>query len=73
MSFSVSFQTLIEYVEKLSTEDQELLFELIKKRRIEKRRQEIASNATETLAALQAGTAKRGTLAELQADLLEKE
>jgi len=73
MSFSVSFQTLIEYVEKLSTEDQELLFELIKKRRIEKRRQEIASNATETLAALQADTAKRGTLAELQADLLEKE
>ena len=73
MSVSVSFQTLVEYVEELSTEDQELLFELIKKRRIEKRRQEIASNATETLAALQADTAKRGTLAELQADLLEKE
>lgn len=73
MSVPVSFQTLVEYVEKLSTEDQELLFELIKKRRIEKRRQEIAKNATETLAALQADTAKRGTLAELQADLLEQE
>ncbi|MFE1744927.1 hypothetical protein [Coleofasciculus sp. H7-2] len=73
MSVPVSFQTLIEYVEELSTEDQELLFELIKKRRIEKRRQEIANNATETLAALQSGTAKRGTLAELQADLLEQE
>ncbi len=73
MSVPVSFQTLVEYVEELSTEDQELLFELIKKRRIEKRRQEIASNATETLKAFQASTAKRGTLAELQADLLEQE
>lgn len=63
------FQTVIEYVEELSEEEQNLLFELIQKRRIEKRRTEIANNATETLVALKAGTAKRGTIADLKADL----
>ncbi|MFH7027275.1 MAG: hypothetical protein ACHBN1_18205 [Heteroscytonema crispum UTEX LB 1556] len=49
MNKPVSFQTVIEFVEELSEEEQDLLFELIKKRRIENRRIEIAKNATETL------------------------
>jgi hypothetical protein len=73
MSNAIALQTVIEYVEALSLEDQDLLIELIHKRRIEKRRAEIAENAAQTLAALKAGTAKRGTLADLKADLLSEE
>jgi hypothetical protein len=50
-----------------------LLINLIQKRRIEKRRMKIAKNATETLTALRAGTAKRGTLADFKADLLTED
>jgi hypothetical protein len=70
MSKPVSFQTVIEYVEALSTEEQDLLLELISKRRIEQRRQEIATNAAQTLKAIRTGTAKHGTLANLRTDLL---
>ncbi len=73
MSESVSFQTVIEYVEALSTEEQDLLVELLHKRRIERRRIEIAQNAVQTLAALKAGKAKRGSLADLRADLMSEE
>ncbi len=67
------FQTVIEYVEELSEEEQNLLFELIQKRRIEKRRTEITNNANETLIALKTGTAKRGTITDLKADLLDED
>ncbi|MFN7502442.1 MAG: hypothetical protein ACK5QV_16640 [Dolichospermum sp.] len=42
MNKTISFQEVIEYVENLSQEDQDFLVELIKKRKIEKRRLEIA-------------------------------
>jgi hypothetical protein len=67
------FQTIIESVETLSEEEQDLLFELIHKRRIAKRRQEIAQNAVNTLAAVDAVTAKRGSVAELMMDALGEE
>ena len=73
MSDPVSFQKVIEYVEALSLQDQELLLELIQRRRVEQRRTEIARNAAQTLEALVAGKAKRGTLADLRADLLDQE
>lgn len=73
MSNPVPLQTVIEYVEALSPEDQDLLLELIHKRRIEQRRQEIARNTEQTIEALKTGKAKRGTLAELRADLLSQE
>lgn len=73
MSNTVSIQQVIEDFETLPTEDQDLLLELIYKRRIEKKRTEIARNATKTLTAIETGKAKRGTLADLRADLLEEE
>ncbi|BAY13029.1 hypothetical protein [Calothrix sp. NIES-2098] len=73
MSKPVSFQTVIEYVEALSTEEQDLLLELISKRRIAQRRQEIAANAAQTLKAIKTDTAKHGTLEDLRADLLNEE
>ncbi|MGF2039027.1 MAG: hypothetical protein RMZ43_027555 [Nostoc sp. CmiVER01] len=72
MSNPVSFQAVIEYVEALSTEEQDLLFELISKRRIEQRRKEIATNAAQTLKAIRRGTAKHGSLEDLRADLLSE-
>jgi hypothetical protein len=69
MSQTTSFQTVIEYVEALSTDEQDLLFDLIHKRRITSRRQEIAQNAVATLEAVKNGTATRGTAAEIMADI----
>lgn len=68
-----SFQELIDSIEQLSLEEQNHLFELIQKRRIEKRRSEIASHAQATFKAVEIGTAKRGTIQDLRADLLGDE
>ncbi len=70
MTHSVLFHELVEYVDELSTDDQEMLFDLIRKRRIEKRRAEIAENAAQTLAAVRAGTAKSGSVKDLMLDVL---
>ena len=69
----VSFQEIIDSIELLSLEEQDYLFELIQKRRIQKRRSDIANNAQATLKALEIGTAKRGNLNDLKADLLGNE
>ncbi|MFB2875648.1 hypothetical protein [Floridanema aerugineum] len=53
--------------------EQEYLFELIKKRRIEKRRLEIAANAKIVLNSLKQGTAKKGNVDDLIADLLDNQ
>lgn len=63
------FQEIIDSIEKLSIEDQDYLLELFQKRRIENRRLEIATKAQETLEAVKAGKAKRGTVDDLIADL----
>jgi aconitase B len=73
MSKPISLQKVIEYVEALSAEEQDLLLELIYKRRVEQRRKEIAKNAAQTLEAITADTAKRGTIADLRANLLNEE
>ncbi|MDJ1170826.1 hypothetical protein PMG71_15440 [Roseofilum sp. BLCC_M154] len=69
----MKMQELINSIEQLSIEDQDYLFELIRKRRIEQRRLEIAANAEMLKQEFQQGTAKRGTVDNLIADLLEDE
>lgn len=64
MTQIVSLQQAIEAVKSL-------LIALIQKRRIEQRRQEIATHAAQTLESLEGGTAKRGTLADFRSDLLD--
>lgn len=66
------FQKLIESIENLSVEDQDYLFDLIHKRRIEQRRSEIANNAKAILTDLQQGKAKIGTVNDLITDLDKK-
>ncbi|MEM1171235.1 MAG: hypothetical protein AAGJ08_19685 [Cyanobacteria bacterium P01_H01_bin.35] len=48
------------------------MFDLIKKRRIEKRCLEIATNAQATLESLKQGTAKIGSIDDLIANLLNE-
>ncbi len=67
------FQDIIDSLESLSVEDQDYLFDLIRKRRIEKRRLEIKENGEETLKALAIGTATMGTAEDIKAYLLEDE
>lgn len=66
----MTVQEIIEQVQNLSIEDQDQLFELIRKRRIENRRAEILANAQEVMQAFKNGTAKRGSVDDLIADLL---
>ncbi len=66
-----SFQEIIDSIEQLSFDEQDYLFELIKKRRIEKRRSEIATDAKATLEAFKQGKAKKGSVEDLIADLLD--
>jgi hypothetical protein len=68
-----SFQEIIQSIESLSLEDQDYLFDLIRKRRIERKRSEIAENAREVLNAVENGTAKRRNFQEIKAYLLEDE
>ncbi|NEP78725.1 MAG: hypothetical protein F6K39_11405 [Okeania sp. SIO3B3] len=69
----ISFQEIIDSIEKLSIDEQDYLFELIKKRRIENRRLEIANNAQATLECFKEGTAKTGSVDDLIADLLDEQ
>jgi hypothetical protein len=66
----MTFQQIIESIEELSDEDQELLFELIHKRRVESRRAEIAAHAQSLLQAVETGTAQRGNFESMKAYLL---
>ena len=67
----ITFQEIIDSIEVLPTEDQDQLFELIRKRRVEARRAEIATNAQEVFQTVEMGTAKRGTFEELKVYLLD--
>jgi hypothetical protein len=69
----MTFQEIVDSIEGLSMEDQEQLFELIRKRRVEARRAEIVANAQEVFKAVEMGTAKRGSFEDLKAYLLTDE
>lgn len=65
------FEEVLEVVETLPLDDQELLVDLVRQRVADKRRAEIAASIAETRAEYKAGTVKRGTAADLMAELDE--
>ena len=67
----MTFQEMVDSIEKLSTEDQDELFELVRKRRVEQRRSEILTNAQIVLKAVDEGTARRGNFEDVKSYLLE--
>ena len=69
----MTLQEIIAQIESLSIEDQDRLFEFIRKQRIENQRAEILANAQEVFRAVETGTAMRGTFEELKSYLLEDE
>jgi hypothetical protein len=54
----VTLAAAIEVVEQLSTEQQDMLVQIIHNRQIERRRDEIAQNGREAMAAYRAGELK---------------
>ena len=54
----MTYQEIIEQIESLPIEEQDDLFELIRKRRVEQRRTEIAANGERLRQAVKMGTAK---------------
>ncbi len=65
----VTLAAAIEVVEQLSTEQQDMLVQIIRNRQIERRREEIAQNGREAMAAYQAGELKSYTAEEAIAEL----
>lgn len=66
----MTLQEIIGAIKVLPVEEQGELFEFLRKQRIEARRAEIAANAQEVMQAFKDGTAKRGSVDDLIADLL---
>lgn len=70
-TISSRFQQAIESVEQLSPDDQALLIEIVRRRLIEQRRDELAEEIAEARAAYQQGKVQRGTVADLMKELGE--
>jgi hypothetical protein len=63
------FDEIIEAIDSMNAAEQDLLIEIIHKRRIEARREEILHNANRTFDAMNNGTAKKGSFEDLISDL----
>lgn len=66
-----SFQELIESVEALPLDDQEILMDIINRRIIEQRREELVADMEESLQAYRKGEVRIGTVDDLLRDLDE--
>jgi hypothetical protein len=66
-----SFQELIESVEALPIEDREILMEIVNKRIIEQRRDELVADMETSLEAYKRGDIRSGTVDDLLKDLEE--
>jgi hypothetical protein len=66
-----SFQELIESVEALPIEDREILMEIVNKRIIEQRREELVADMEASLEAYRKGDVRSGTVDDLLKDLEE--
>jgi len=62
-------QHALDVVERLDEEEQAVLLDMVRQRRIERRRAEIAENARSTALAFKEGRARVGTLDDLRRDL----
>ncbi len=69
----MTLQEILNSIKSLPTEEQEYLFEFLRLQRIENRRVEILANAQEVMQTCSDGTANKGSVDNLSADLLESE
>jgi hypothetical protein len=68
-SRAVSINTVLEYVDKLDSDDQEYLSELLKKRLVDSKRAAIVKRATQAKENVRKGRYKTGSAKDLLADL----
>jgi hypothetical protein len=66
----MTLQEIVNSIDSLSIEDREYLFELIRQRRIKERETEILASRQELKQAIADGTAKKGDVRDLIAELL---
>lgn len=66
---TITFSKVLDTVEQLPQDQQEKLIDIIHRRLVEARRQEIARNAQETLKAYRSGKAKQGSVRDLRKTL----
>lgn len=67
----MTLQEIISSINRLPADEQEHLFEFLRQQRLESQQAEILDNAQEVRQAFKNGTAKRGSIDDLLADLLE--
>jgi hypothetical protein len=66
----MTVEDIVESSDRLSSEDQEKLYEIVRKRQIEQQEAEILASRRELKQAIANGTAKRGSVQDLITDLL---
>lgn len=66
----MTVEDIVESIDLLSIEDQEKLFELVRKRQVEQQEAEILASRRELKQAIANGTAKKGSVQDLIIDLL---
>lgn len=67
-----ALQQALDVVDRLPIEDQKTLIELIQRRLVELRRDQIAHNAAVTLEAVREGRSRYGSIQDLKRDLLDE-
>ncbi len=70
MAKTLSFQEVLETIERLSLGDQEALMDVIRRRIIEQRRAELAKDIREAEEEFKAGNVRRATPDELRREIL---
>ena len=68
-SKAISINTVLEYVDKLDSDDQQYLSELLHKRLIDSKRTAIAKRATQAKENVRKGRCKTGSAQDLRSDL----
>jgi hypothetical protein len=70
MDTTLSFNDILQLVESLADDEQKLLIDLVNKRRIERKRDEIAANIIHSTQEYEQGNIFRGTADEVIAELM---
>lgn len=60
---------ILDEIASLSLDDQEMLINIVKKRHIERKREQVLRDSRETMRAYKQGLAKKGTVDDLMKDL----
>ena len=71
-SGTTSIQQVLDEIEKLETDEQHAVIEIVRRRLIERRRTEIAENARQAVRAVREGKIHYGTVNDLRRDLLSE-